>query len=66
LIVYEMLPADFLACIQETFIEGGSIMIREWIWLFTKDFGRFYCHGVVMVFIEWELFHNKRNNLTVY
>jgi hypothetical protein len=29
LIVYEMLPADFLACIQETFIEGGSIMIRE-------------------------------------
>jgi hypothetical protein len=26
---------------------------------------RFYLHGVVMAFIEWELFHDERRNLTV-
>jgi hypothetical protein len=44
----------------------GSFTIREWTWSFTRGSDRFYLDGVLIPFIELELFHDKRTNLIVY
>jgi hypothetical protein len=65
LTAYESLAVD-LICRELWWylLNGSSSTIREGIWLFTKSPRGFYLQAVVMSFIEWELFHDKRMNLT--
>jgi hypothetical protein len=49
-----------------TFIEGKFFTIGEELDHLRKTLYRFDLHRILMRFIEWELFHDKRRNLTVY
>jgi hypothetical protein len=49
-----------------TLIEGNSSAIREEIWPFMKGYLSILWLGVARTFIEMELFHDKRINLTFY
>jgi hypothetical protein len=65
--VYERLSIDFIFTGSRWhLLNGCSSTIREATWPFTNGSCRFYLHGVVMAFIECEVFHEKRRNLTVY
>jgi hypothetical protein len=47
-------------------LNGCSSSIRERSTQFSKESHRFYWHVDEMIFIEGELSHNKRRNLTIY
>jgi hypothetical protein len=47
-------------------LNGSSSTIRKRTYPLKKSFTRFYLQGVVISFIEGELFHDKRRNLTLY
>jgi hypothetical protein len=47
-------------------LNGSSSTIREGTWPFTSCFPLIWFARIVMGFIEWELFHDKRRNLTFY
>jgi hypothetical protein len=67
LIVYGRLSVDFICTeLWWHLLKVSSSMMREATWPFRKITSRFYLQEIVMTFIEWELFHVKRSNLTVY
>jgi hypothetical protein len=45
---------------------GALPRSEKWFNRLNKSSRLFYLHEVVMAFIEWKLFHDKRTNLIVY
>jgi hypothetical protein len=67
LTVYEMLTIDFIYENSSwDLLKWRFSKIREATLPFRNVHDRFYLGGILMAFIERELFHDKRSKLTVY